>query len=96
MQNSALKSYLEGNYDIIYVDWGIGTDYIQNNAELLKKAIRWVNQNKIGSEKNVVLGQSMGGLIARYALKDMEDNGKTTIQNYSFLTILPIWAQIHL
>ncbi|ASE61676.1 Por secretion system C-terminal sorting domain [Chryseobacterium gleum] len=76
MQNTALKSYLEGNYDIIYVDWGIGTDYIQNNAELLKKAIRWVNQNKIGSEKNVVLGQSMGGLIARYALKDMEDNGE--------------------
>lgn len=63
-------------YDIIYVDWGIGTDYIQSNAELFKKAIRWVNQNKIGTEKNVVMGQSMGGLIARYALKDMEDNGE--------------------
>lgn len=63
-------------YDVIYVDWGIGTDYIQNNAELLKKAIRWVNQNKVGTEKNIVMGQSMGGLIARYALKDMEDNGE--------------------
>ena len=63
-------------YDVIYVDWGIGTDYIQNNAELFKKAIRWVNQNKVGSAKNVVMGQSMGGLIARYALKDMEDNGE--------------------
>ena len=76
MDNTSLKSYLTGNYDIIYVDWGIGTDYIQNNAELLKKAIRWVNQNKIGTNKNIVMGQSMGGLIARYALKDMEDNGE--------------------
>ncbi|MGV4413205.1 alpha/beta hydrolase [Chryseobacterium sp. T1] len=64
------------DYDIIYVDWGIGTDYIQNNAELFKKAIRWVNQHKIGNAKNVVMGQSMGGLIARYALKDMEDNAE--------------------
>lgn len=64
------------DYDVIYVDWGIGTDYIQNNAELLKKAIRWVNQNKVGTEKNIVMGQSMGGLVARYALKDMEDKGE--------------------
>lgn len=74
--NSELQAYLLNNYDIIYVDWGIGTDYIQNNAELLKKAIRWVNQNKVGTEKNIVLGQSMGGLVARYALKDMEDQGE--------------------
>ncbi|SHJ25762.1 Lecithin:cholesterol acyltransferase [Cruoricaptor ignavus] len=76
MKNSELQSYLIENYDIIYVDWGIGTDYIQNNAELLKKAIRWVNQNKVGTEKNIVMGQSMGGLVARYALKDMEDKGE--------------------
>ncbi|MDO5616298.1 MAG: T9SS type A sorting domain-containing protein [Cruoricaptor ignavus] len=71
-----LENVLLNTYDIIYVDWGKGTDYIQNNAELLKKAIRWVNQNKVGSEKNVVMGQSMGGLVARYALKDMEDKGE--------------------
>lgn len=76
MNYTNLQSYLTGNYDIIYVDWGIGTDYIQNNAELFKKAIRWVNQHKVGNAKNVVMGQSMGGLIARYALKDMEDNGE--------------------
>jgi len=64
------------DYDVIYVDWGIGTDYIQNNAELFKKAIRWVNQHKVGNAKNIVMGQSMGGLIARFALKDMEDNGE--------------------
>ncbi|PIE50921.1 MAG: hypothetical protein CSA38_00865 [Flavobacteriales bacterium] len=74
--NYTLKNYLTNNYDIIYVDWAKGTDFIQNNAKALKAAIHWVNNNKVGNEKNVVLGQSMGGLVARYALKDMEDNGE--------------------
>lgn len=77
--NPFYKTLLESKldeFDIIYVDWGIGTDYIQNNAELLKKAIRWVNANKSGTNKNIVMGQSMGGLVARYALKDMEDKGE--------------------
>ncbi|WP_289023768.1 T9SS type A sorting domain-containing protein [uncultured Salegentibacter sp.] len=69
-----LENLINNNYDIIYVNWDNGTDYIQRNAYVLQKVIDWVNENKTGSEPNVVLGQSMGGLIARYALKDMEDN----------------------
>lgn len=63
------------NYDIIYVNWDKGKDYLQRNALLLEDIIQWVNEQKAlaGSlEKNVVLGQSMGGVIARYALADME------------------------
>lgn len=71
--NSTLSSYLINNYDIIYVDWGNGSDYIQNNAEYFKKAIDYVNSNKVQGEQNIVIGQSMGGLVARWALKDMED-----------------------
>jgi hypothetical protein len=63
------------NYDIIYVNWNNGTDFIQRNAYVLEAVIAWVNANKTGSNKNVVLGQSMGGLIARYALRDMENTG---------------------
>lgn len=66
-------------YDIIYVNWANGLDYIENNAEVLKEVIRMVNRVKVAAgstEKNVVLGQSMGGLVARYALKDMEDKGE--------------------
>ena len=69
---------LEGEinqYDIIYVDWNNGVDFIQRNAFVLEEVIKWVNQNKSGTQQNVVLGQSMGGLIARYALKDMENKG---------------------
>jgi hypothetical protein len=72
------SSALEGEintYDIIYVDWNNGVDFIQRNAFVLEEVIKWVNQNKSGSEQNVVLGQSMGGLVARYALKDMENKG---------------------
>ncbi|TRX39400.1 T9SS type A sorting domain-containing protein [Flavobacterium restrictum] len=65
-------------YDIIYVDWNNGVDYIQKNAYVLQEVIKWVNEQKIISGSitpNVVWGQSMGGLIARYALKNMEDSG---------------------
>jgi hypothetical protein len=60
-------------YDIIYVDWHNGVDYLQRNAYALQAVINWVNNVKIGSEPNVVLGQSMGGVIARWALADMEE-----------------------
>lgn len=78
---SQLTPLLSGStqqYDIIYVDWRNGTDYLQRNAYLLETIIQWVNANKqaVGGvmQPNVVLGQSMGGVIARYALKDMENN----------------------
>lgn len=62
-------------YDIIYVNWEDGTDYLQRNAYSLEEVIKWVNDNKeINATQNVVLGQSMGGVIARYALADMEEN----------------------
>jgi hypothetical protein len=64
-------------YDIIYIDWKDGTEDLRLNALLLKTVIRCVNQVKVDpAVKNVVLGQSMGGVIARYALKKMEDEGE--------------------
>ncbi|HNP67101.1 MAG TPA: T9SS type A sorting domain-containing protein [Aequorivita sp.] len=60
-------------FDIIYVNWTNGKDHLLRNAYLLEEIIAWVNAQKTGSQPNVVLGQSMGGVIARYALKDMED-----------------------
>ena len=65
-------------YDIIYIDWDNGVDYLQRNAYALEEVIKWVNQKKAiagSNEQNVVLGQSMGGVIARYALADMEERG---------------------
>ncbi|MEM7087181.1 MAG: T9SS type A sorting domain-containing protein [Bacteroidota bacterium] len=51
-----------------------GADYIQRNAFVLIEMINFLNDQKVGDEELVVLGPSMGGLIARYALAYMEDN----------------------
>ncbi len=49
-----------------------GVDYIQRNAMILVELINQINSQKVGNQKNVVIGPSMGGLIARYALRYME------------------------
>ncbi|MFT5230562.1 MAG: hypothetical protein ACI97R_000628 [Candidatus Azotimanducaceae bacterium] len=51
-----------------------GGDYIQRNAMVLVALIDLLNTEKVGDEPLVVLGPSMGGLIARYGLSYMEQN----------------------
>ncbi len=51
-----------------------GVDYIQRNAMILVELLNQINAQKVGAAKNVVIGPSMGGLIARYALRYMEMN----------------------
>ncbi len=62
-------------YDVIYVDWNNCEAAIEDNAKLLVKIINWVNSQKTGNEYSVIMGQSMGGLITRYALCMMEKDG---------------------
>ena len=69
---SSLSSSLKNSYDIVYVDWLNSESYIQGNANRLIEIIEWVNSQKVTDIKNVVYGHSMGGLIARYALRKME------------------------
>ncbi|MFC2461538.1 MAG: esterase/lipase family protein [Porphyromonas endodontalis] len=59
-------------FDIVYLDYNCPTDDIWRNAELMRDAIRWVNANKEGSSENIVMGYSMGGLVAAIALRQME------------------------
>lgn len=74
--DKTLKTYLEeGGYDIILLDYDDGGDFLPRTAEFIKEAIRWVNIQKhsAGSnEKNVIMGQSMGGTCTNLALKEME------------------------
>lgn len=67
-------------YDLVFLDYNNGTDDIRRNAALVKEAINWVNGEKaaVGSQPNVVLGISMGGLVARYALADMTKQNQNT------------------
>ncbi|MBP6557158.1 MAG: T9SS type A sorting domain-containing protein, partial [Flavobacterium sp.] len=51
-----------------------GVDFIQRNAFVLVEVINQINAQKVGAQKNVIIGPSMGGLISRYALRYMEMN----------------------
>ncbi len=66
------------DYDLIFVNFQNGIDYIQRNAFLLEEVIRNINNRKIPlngvMQQNVITGLSMGGLVVRYALRDMELN----------------------
>ena len=76
---NTLFNFFASNYDVYYIDWvNCGAD-IRGNAEVLKAIIRWINgqKNPNTSNKNIVMGQSMGGLIARYALRSMEIDGES-------------------
>lgn len=74
-----LNTELENQgYDLIYIDFHNGGDYIQRSAYLVEEIITWVNAQKTANgsiEPNVVLGVSNGGLISRYALREMEMMG---------------------
>lgn len=52
-----------------------GADFIQRNAFILVELINQINALKVGDEELVIIGPSMGGLISRYALSYMEQNG---------------------
>ena len=52
-----------------------GADFIERNALSVVEIINIINTQKVGTEENVVIGPSMGGLITRYALNYMETQG---------------------
>lgn len=54
-----------------------GADFIERNAFSVVDIINLINSQKTGSEENVIIGPSMGGLISRYALNYMEANSLT-------------------
>ncbi|MFD2822996.1 T9SS type A sorting domain-containing protein [Lacinutrix iliipiscaria] len=74
------------DFDVVYLNFPIytrdadgavidgGVDFIERNAMLLVELINIINEDKEGTEQNVIIGPSMGGLISRYALNYMENN----------------------
>tara|TARA_R110002012_G_scaffold321998_1_gene553352 strand:+ start:90169 stop:93585 length:3417 start_codon:yes stop_codon:yes gene_type:complete len=69
------NSLQNAGYDLIYLNYDNGAEPIQRNAYLVQTLLKIVNEMKADNgsvEPNVVLGSSMGGLVARYALAEME------------------------
>ncbi len=71
-----LTLYRNNGYDLVLVNYDNGRTWIQDNAQVLKAVINQVNATKYGNNKLVVIGESMSGLVARYALKQMENDGQ--------------------
>jgi hypothetical protein len=72
-------------YDLVFVDFADGAADIVLNAGAVQEVINRVNTNKVldnrfGNirQQNVVMGLSMGGLCARYALANMTKNFTAT------------------
>jgi hypothetical protein len=59
-------------YDIVILKFSNNHDLIENNAQVLKTLITELNTLKTGHFENIVIGESMGGLVSRIALAQME------------------------
>ncbi|MFO7723869.1 MAG: T9SS type A sorting domain-containing protein [Bacteroidales bacterium] len=69
---------LANGFDLVYVDFKDSRDTIEKGVLAVIKAIQWVNADLLQSgsrEKIIVTGASLGGLMARYALRQMEMDG---------------------
>jgi len=69
-------------YDIIMLDFKDSKRSLINNAALARELIKRVNQYKTAdADPNIVVGASAGGLISRYALAYMEQQGEDHCTN---------------
>ncbi|WAC13944.1 esterase/lipase family protein [Dyadobacter pollutisoli] len=72
-QQRVLEDYTAEGYDPVFLDWQNSHDFIQNNAQVLKAVINEINQTKVGNSQLIVIATSMGGLVSRWALREMEN-----------------------
>lgn len=82
----------DAGYDLVFVDY-YTMDFVQNNALMLEKVIDRLNTDKVNNavgvkEKNVIMGISLGGVLARYTLAKMTKNrGTQSTQTRLLLTM---------
>ena len=73
LDNGLGTSLYDADYDVITLNLHNPSWSIRNNAMLFIELVEEINRIKQGNEEIVVIGFSMGGLIARYGLRHMED-----------------------
>lgn len=74
-----LQIFTNNGYDLVFVNYNDGRDFIENNAEVLKRVIQEINSKKVAHaeiNKLSIIGASMSGLIGRWALRQMENAGQ--------------------
>lgn len=73
--NGFAESLRRIGYDFFILDYDDPLASIPANALLLGEVIKTINSRKVGIFKNIVIGFSMGGLVAKSALAYMEYDG---------------------
>jgi pimeloyl-ACP methyl ester carboxylesterase len=68
-----LDSLESNDYDIIALSYNDPYKSMHDNVDYLKDFIKEVNADKTGYHEITIIGQSMGGVIARMALAELED-----------------------
>ncbi len=79
-----LNALYDYGYDIIFVDFQSGQNFMENNGYALSKVLKDIKDsldNNGSTEKLVVCGASMGGLVSRFAIRDLELNGANKYKN---------------
>lgn len=79
LEGKYLRDYLiENNFDIVFVDYRDHHISIEENAIAVIDLIEKINaykQNNGATSKNKMMGFSMGGVVGKWALLEMEENG---------------------
>ncbi len=66
------SSLYYAGYDVIAVDFVDNHCSVVQNAAYVKRLIELINQKKTGRYEGLLMGESMGGIIGRVALSEME------------------------
>jgi Secretion system C-terminal sorting domain len=73
----SVNDLLEKNgFDLIFFDPVDGGDWIERNSAAVVEGINFINDLKHGNEKLTILGMSMGAVLGKYALLDMEEKNQ--------------------
>ena len=76
-EGSSEKFDISDLFDLVYVNDSISLDDICRNVKFFQYALEKINGFRYTlHDQNYVIGLGMGGLVASYALSDMEQQGK--------------------
>jgi hypothetical protein len=74
-EENLLETLRSGGIDFVVINFDDSTDYIQRHAFLTVAVIEQIKQRISPATPIMVAGASMGGLVGRYTLAYMEQNG---------------------
>jgi hypothetical protein len=74
-QQGLVDTLHQQGFDMVVLNFSESTDYIQRNGLLLATLLEQINSVLPAGERYPLIGASMGGLVSRYALAWLEQQG---------------------